>query len=341
MKRYGNLYEKVISVENLRLADEKARIGKRNTYGVRIHDKHREANIMRLHETLQKGEFRTSPYKTMTVYEPKERLIYKLPYYPDRIVHHAIMNVIEKIWVDSFTSDTYANIKGRGIHSCANRIRHLLYVDHKNTRYCLKIDIRKYYPSIDHDVLKREVRRKIKDARLLALIDGIIDSENGLPIGNYLSQYLANVCLSRFDHRLKEVHHVKYYFRYVDDMVFMASTKEELRRIIGIVRQELVDLNLELKDNWQIFPIDARGVDFLGYRFFHNYTLLRKRMKMKIFHTIRLYNKNKISDDAFRKTMASYNGWLKWCDSYRLRNKIENTIKTDNNERQTIRQAAA
>lgn len=142
----------------------------------------------------------------------KERLIHKLPYYPDRIVHHAIMNVVEPIWVGRMTADTYANIKGRGIHKCAEKLKHTLYVDPKGTFYCLQLDIKKYYPSIDHEIMKAEVRLTIKDERLLALIDEIIDSCEGLPIGNYLSQYLANLYLSRFDHRIKEVHHVRHYF---------------------------------------------------------------------------------------------------------------------------------
>ena len=212
MKRYNNLFEKVCSMENLELADMNARKGKKKKWGVVIHDRHREENLKNLQRQLLNGTFKTSEYHTMVVHEPKERLIYKLPYYPDRIVHHAIMNVLEPIWVGSMTADTYANIKGRGIHACSENLKHVLYIDPKGTRYCLKVDIRKYYPSIDHELLKKEVRRKIKDARLLALIDEIIDSEKGLPIGNYLSQYLANVYLSNLDHRMKEVHRAPYYF---------------------------------------------------------------------------------------------------------------------------------
>ena len=241
MKRYGNLFEKVCSMENLRLADTNARRGKKCKWGVLLHDRNREENLKRLRQQLLDGTFRTSQYKTMVIHEPKERVIYKLPYYPDRIVHHAIMNVLEPIWVGSMTSDTYANIKGRGIHACAQKIKHILYTDPIGTKYCLKIDIKKYYPSIDHDLLKTEVRRKIKDKRLLALIDGIIDSEKGLPIGNYLSQYLANVFLSRLDHRMKEVHRVRYYFpirgRYgvlgTDKTGIKTHTENAQRRIVA------------------------------------------------------------------------------------------------------------
>lgn len=122
MKRIGNLYEQIISVENLRLADEKARRGKTRSYGVRVHDRNREANIQALHEALLTKTFRTSPYEVFTIYEPKERVIYRLPYYPDRIVHHAIMNVLEPIWVKTFTYNTYSCVKGRGIEGCARHV---------------------------------------------------------------------------------------------------------------------------------------------------------------------------------------------------------------------------
>ena len=158
MKRIGNLYQKIISVENLRLADEKARRGKTRTYGVRVHDKNREANILALHEALLTKTFKTSPYDVFTIYEPKERLIFRLPYYPDRIDHHAIMNVLEPIWVKTFTYNTYSCVKGRGIEGCARQVDKIIRDFKGKPLYCLKIDIKKYYPSISHRVTKRLVR---------------------------------------------------------------------------------------------------------------------------------------------------------------------------------------
>ena len=163
-------------MDNLLLADEKARRGKRDSYGVRLFDRDREGNLLRLHEMLLTGEFHTSSYETFTIHEPKERVIYRLPYYPDRIVHHAIMNVLEPIWTRTFTYNTYSCIKGRGIDGCARRVERIIAMFEGRELYCLKTDIRKYYPSIRHDVLKGLLRRKIKDARVLGLIDGIIDS---------------------------------------------------------------------------------------------------------------------------------------------------------------------
>lgn len=133
---------------------------------------------------------------------------------PDRILHHAIMNILEPIWVSVFTKDTYSCIKGRGIHGAMRNVKRAIK-DRENARYCLKIDIRKFYPSIDHDVLKAIIRRKIKCKDTLALLDTIIDSTDGVPIGNYLSQYFANLMLAYFDHWIKEEKRVRPRFRRV------------------------------------------------------------------------------------------------------------------------------
>lgn len=250
MKRLGNLYDKIISLENLRLADKRARKGKLNTYGVKVHDRHAEADLLALHEALKAGTYKTSEYSTFFIYEPKEREIFRLPYFPDRIVHHAVMNVLESVWVSIFTADTYSCIKGRGIQAAADKLRHVIDRDKPGCAYCLKIDIRKFYPSIDHAILKRIVRRKIKDTRLLRLLDEIIDSADGLPIGNYLSQFLANLMLAYFDHWVKETKRVRYYFRYADDIVVLHSDKRVLRALLADFERYLnTELNLFVKDN--------------------------------------------------------------------------------------------
>lgn len=185
MKRIGNLYARIISVENLRRADDIARQGKTATYGVRVHDRNREANLEALHEALLTHAYRTSAYDIFTIHGPKERQIYRLPYYPDRIVHHAIMLVLEPVWVSVFTHNTFSCIKKRGIEGCARYVERLIKKYEGRPLYCLKIDIRKFYPSIRHEVLKDIIRRKIKDKELLWLLDEIIDSTDGLPIGRY------------------------------------------------------------------------------------------------------------------------------------------------------------
>ena len=325
MKRIGNLFDSICSMENLREADEKARRGKRKSYGVRLHDRNREANLIRLRESLLSGSFRTSSYNTFTIYEPKERLIYRLPYYPDRIVHHAVMNVLEPVWMSVFTADTYSCIKKRGIHAAANKLKRALRNDPEGTRYCLKLDIRKFYPSIDHYMLKSIVRKKIKDARLLSLLDEIIVSAPGVPIGNYLSQYFANLYLAYFDHWIKEEKHVRYYFRYADDIVMLSSSKENLHKLRIEIEDYLADLHLELKPNWQVFPVEARGIDFLGYVFFHTHTRLRKSIKQRMFRTAG--RMARASPDKVLPRFAAWTGWMKHCDSRNLKRKLLNRFE--------------
>lgn len=204
MKRYNNLFDKIITIENLELAEKKARKNKGNRKEVIEFLAHKDKLLLQLQKKLITEEYVTSEYSTFIIREPKERLIFKLPFYPDRIVHHAIMNVLEPIWVSIFINNTYSCIKGRGIHKAVRDIQQDLK-DIDGTKYCLKLDIKKFYPSIDHDVLKSIIRKKIKDEKLLNLLDGIIDSTDGVPIGNYLSQFFANLVLAYFDHWIKEV----------------------------------------------------------------------------------------------------------------------------------------
>nr|WP_299385563.1 RNA-directed DNA polymerase [Allomuricauda sp.] len=310
MKRIGNIFEKIVSIENLRLADANAQKGKSNQYGVLLHNKNRETNILALHTCLKDKLYCTSKYDVFTVYEPKERTVYRLPYYPDRITHHAIMNILEPIFVDTFTADTYSCIKGRGIHAAANAVK-IALKDKAGTMYCLKLDITKFYPSVDHRTLKRLLRKKIKDDDVLWLLDEIIESAPGLPIGNYLSQYLANFYLTYFDHWLKEQKRVKYYFRYADDLVILAPDKPYLHGLLSEIKSYLAkELKLCVKGNYQVFPVEKRGIDFVGYKFYHSHTLLRKGIKQRFARMLK-NNPNKASID-------SYLGWAKHCDSNNL-----------------------
>ena len=333
MKRIGNLYDRICSLENLQLADEIARKGKLKNYGVLVHDKNREANILKLREQLLNGTYHTSTYDVFTIYEPKERLIYRLPYYPDRIVHHAVMNVLEPIWLSVFTTDTFSCIKNRGIHAAAERVKTILRKDPTGTAFCLKIDIRKFYPSIKHDVLKQIIRRKLKDIRLLHLLDEIIDSAEGVPIGNYLSQYFANLYLAYFDHWIKEVKKVKHYFRYADDMVFFASDKDSLHLLLDDINEYMGVLKIEVKKNWQIFPVDSRGIDFLGFVFFHTHTRMRKSIKQTFCREIARLNHRKkpVPEGYFKQSIYPWWGWAKYCDSKHLINKLSKISKHEIN----------
>lgn len=313
MKRIGNLYHQIYSLDNLILADKRARRGKQNSKEVKSFDKNKYENLIRLQNDLINKTFNTSEYFIFKINEYKERTIYKLPYYPDRIVHHAIMNVIEPIFVNCFIAQTYNCIKKRGISKAFKNLKRDL-LDKENTKYCLKFDISKFYPSINNDILKVLLRKKFKDNDLLYLLDNIIDSTEGVPIGNYLSQYFGNFYLTYFDHWIKEVLKIKYYHRYCDDIVILHSNKEYLHNLKIEIEKYLSDnLKLEIKDNYQIFPVKSRGIDFIGYKFYQTHILLRKRIKTKFIKMIK-NNKNE-------KSIASYNGWLIVANCINLKNK--------------------
>lgn len=293
----------------------------------------------------------------------KKRDVYKLPFFPDRIAQWAILQVIEPFLVANMTADTYSAIPGKGIQPIVNDLRgyyktkrvdgkkksvwvpSIFLSDEKNTRYCYKIDLHHYYQSINHEVLKQKFRKVFKDPELLWLLDEIADSINtateedlielslsgeievdpntGIPIGNYMSQYSGNFYLSSFDHWVKEELHVKHYYRYMDDVVIFASSKEELHEIHRKVTAYTRDyLHLNIKGNYQIFPTKVRGVDFVGYRFFGEYTLLRKSTAINFKRKMRACRKK--MENNIPPTYSewcsfnSYKGWLGNCDSYRL-----------------------
>jgi retron-type reverse transcriptase len=325
MKRYGNLYEKIYDMDNLYLAHKNARKGKAHYTEVKMVDSNPDYYLRQIHEMLKNKTYKTSPYEIFTkIDKGKEREIYKLPYYPDRIVHWAIVQIIEPIWMKTFIYDTYSSLKGRGIHKGLLRL-HKAMKDRENTQYCLKFDIKKFYPSINHRILKQIIRKKIKDKDLLWLLDSIIDSvegETNVPIGNYLSQYFGNLYLTYFDHWLKEEKKVKYYFRYCDDCVILHHDKAFLHQLRKDTEKYLYEkLILKIKENWQVFPTYIRGVDFLGYRSFGGYTLLRKSTAKTFKRKMRKLKKKESLTDRDICSIMSYKGWLKWCDGYNLEKK--------------------
>lgn len=330
MKRYGYLYDRVISMDNLRVADMNARKGKTNTYGVRLFDKDREGKLYQLHLNLKNKTYHTSKYDVFVIHEPKKREIYRLPYYPDRIVHHAIMNVLEPIWRSVFTYNTYSCIKDRGIEGCAKRVGEIIsrFPLDKHL-YCLKIDIKKYYPSINHDVMKAIIRKKIKDEDLLWLLDEIIDSADGLPIGNYISQYLANLYLAYFMHYVNENLKVLA-TEYADDIVFFSDSKATLHEVFAKIKIKIEgDLKLRIKDNWQIFPIamnrydnSGRALDYVGYQFYKGQKLMRKRIKQNLCKETRKLLRRGIKGKELKMRLSPWIGWAQHSNSRHLLSKI-------------------
>ena len=318
MKRIGYLFDKVGDIENLRLAEINAGAGKGSRKEVAQFRANLEQNLADLREELVNKTYHTSAYTCFIKHEPKERVIFKLPY-RDRVIQWAIMQVLVPIWTPIFTRDTYACIKGRGVHSLLRRLRKDLQNDPDGTIFCYKIDIRKFYPSITHSILKDVIRKRIKDPDLLWLLDDIIDSADGVPIGNYISQYFANLYLAELDHIAKEQWHIKYYYRYADDIVILSDSKEFLHSIHSKIVQYLAEhRRLELKPNYQIFPVEARGIDFVGYVVRHEYCLARKRNKKALCKIVAKLRHKGLTNEEIRLRVASRLGFIVHADSKHL-----------------------
>jgi len=345
MKRYGNLFDKIIDLGNIALAHKNAKKGKSHYAEVREVEKEPERYIKEVHDMLANKTFTTSKYKTKIIYEPKKRVIYKLPYFPDRIVHHAVMNIIQPIWDKVFIYDLYSAIPGKGLHAGILRLRQFLK-DKENTKYCLKFDIKNFYPSVNHNILLESVKRKIKCKDTLWLLEDIIRSPGGnknLPIGNYLSQYFGNIYLNWFDHWLKEEKHIKYYIRYCDDGVILHKSKEVLKKLLKEIKEYVEEnLELELNPKTQIFPVDIRGIDFLGYRSFRDYTLLRKSSATRFKRKIRFIEQfhEKLEPQYIISSIMSYCGWIQFCNGYHLLQKYilenDNLIEIMNEASKTL-----
>lgn len=321
MKRFGQLYPAICSMDNLKTAFKQASRRKAHYREVKAFKKDVEKNCGIIRQMLVNKTFQNSDYELFISNQyGKVREIAKLPFYPDRVVQHALCQVLEPIWDRQYIRDTFSCIKGRGIHDGVQRIKEALK-DEAGTQYCLKLDIKKFYPSIDNEILKQIVRRKIKCKDTLWLLDEIIDSTQGLPIGNYTSQHLGNIYLSRFDHFVKEDLKATYYYRYCDDMVLLSDSKKELHAWFCQIKTYLQEhLSLSIKPNWQVFPVDVRGIDFLGYRFFHGYTLLRKSLAQafkKRMGEIKSHA-NPNASTSVRSSAASYAGWMKYANCYNL-----------------------
>ena len=232
--------------------------------------------------------------------------------YKDEDTARFIGEKFKPIFVKSFISQTYSCIKGRGIHGGLNKLTTYLK-DTSNTKYCLKLDIKKFYPSIDNNLLKLLLRKKFKDEKLLNLLDNIIDFIEGLPLGSYTSQFFAAFYLNSFTHWLKETKQIKYLLIYCDDLVILGNNKEYLHNLRKDVELYLYsNLNLSLS-NHQVFPVNKRGIDFLGYKSFHTHILLRKTIKHRFIKMIKESNN--------MKSIASYKGWFTHCNSINLQRK--------------------
>lgn len=329
MKRVGNIWYKIIAYENLEMAHKMARKDKTYYREVKMVDSNPVYYLTMIQRMLRYKTYKVSDYSIQVINDKgKERTLMKLKYYPDRIIQWAILLQLEKTFIKTFCSHTCASIPGRGNGKVIKSLNKYLR-DEYHTKYCLQLDIKKFYDNVNHNILKELLRKKIKDPDVLWLLDLIIDSypgDVGVPIGSYLSQYLANFYLCYLDHYIKEELRVKYTVRYMDDLIIFSHSKEELHRIFTKIEDYVTrNLNLHIKNNWQVYNVNVRGVAFVGYRYFRQFTLLSKKSAKRCKNLcLRILKKqNKKEFISFRQWCGinSYIGVLKPADTHRFKTK--------------------
>ncbi len=346
MKRQNNLFKNIISFENVLKASKKARRGKRYKASTARFEYDLEKNIFKIIEVLENKTYEPGPYYDFYIHDPKKRIISAAPYF-DRVVHHALINVIEPLMGKSFIYDTYACIKGKGTHRAVERYRAF----QKENRYVLKCDIRKYFWSIDHGILLNKAEKKIKCKDTLWLIEKIINSresnkeieyfpddnlfsplyrKKGIPIGNLTSQFFANLYLNDFDHFVKEDLKARFYIRCCDDFAVFGNSKIWLNQIKSNIRHHLETLRLRLHENKSRIYRTSDGVDFLGYRIFPGYMLVRKSVVKRYRKRLRKmaldYKNGNIGLSGVSTSIQSWIGHAMHANSYRLRKELFSNV---------------
>ncbi len=324
MKRFGQLWEKIISFDNLYLAYRKARRGKQNKNAVAQFSLNLEYELLKLQQELSSQTYKPGEYQLFTIYERKPRQIAAAPF-RDRVVHHALLNIVEPLIDKRFIFDSYACRKGKGVHLAITRYQHWA----QRYRYVLKMDIAQYFPSINREFLKQKIHRYLKDHKTLDLFEKIIDnapSEQGIPIGNLTSQFLANLFLDDFDHYIQKQLKISTYLRYVDDFLILADDKTELHQIREKIKIYLANTGLLLHPRKAHISPTSGGLDLLGYRIFPYFRRLRNdnghRFQHKLQHFSQKYAAGEIQLADCRASICSWIVHAHHADTEGLRKKI-------------------
>jgi retron-type reverse transcriptase len=321
-----NIFEEIISLENLFLAWQEFKKGKIGKTDVQSFNLFLEDNIFNLYYQLVNKTYRHSNYTSFYIKDPKLRHIHKACV-RDRVLHHAIFRILYPIFDNSFIFDSYSCRNNKGTHKAINRLDCFARKANKNnakTIYILKLDIKKFFDSIDHNVLLFLIKKKIKDKNAVWLIEIIInsfstESSKGIPLGNITSQLFANIYLNELDYYIKHNLRIKYYIRYCDDFVILDDNKEYLDKLIPIIDSFLKErLKLSLHPDKIIIKKHHQGIDFLGYVSFPCHKILRTKTKRRMFKRIR----QRINSESFEQTFQSYLGVLKHCNGYKLKKEL-------------------
>ncbi len=341
-KRYDHLWPAVTSFENLRSAFRKAARGKRAKPLVAAFEYDLEVNLFELQAELRDGSYRPGPYSSFPIREPKRRLISAAPF-RDRVVHHALVGVTEPLFERQFIFDTYANRAGKGTHRALNRCTHFM----RRYPYVLPMDVRQFFPSIDHAVLLEILGRTVGDANALDLAARIIASgagvqreeydmvyfpgddlfaiarARGLPIGNLTSQFWANVYLNGLDHFVKRQLKCRGYVRYVDDMLLFADDKATLHSWRDAVIEYLMGLRLTIHENSAQPQPCAGGLPFLGFQVFPDHRRLKRRNVVQARRRLQAlatgYREGKTGFDAVDASVQSWLSHAGHGDTWKLR----------------------
>lgn len=287
MKRAGNLLPHILDMDNLRLAFWKASKGKRYSREVLAYQGNIEANLRDLQKQIATGLVEVGKYRYFKVFEPKERQICASAF-SEQVLHHALMNVCHEVFERHLVYDSYASRKGKGVHAALARAQEFA----RQYPWYLKLDVRKFFDSVHHDVLKAQLARLFKDPRVLEIFGKIIDSyaaspERGLPIGNLSSQYFANHFLSGLDHHIKEVLRIPAAVRYMDDIVLWDHDRASLKAAHQAIKR-YVEAELQGALKPEVLGPSARGLTFLGYRIFPNHRVLSRQSKQRFIRKFRL-----------------------------------------------------
>jgi retron-type reverse transcriptase len=329
MKRTNFLHEAIADLDNLRLAFWKAQRGKSTKPEVNRYRMELDKNLMKLHREILQGNVKVGNYRYFKIFDPKERLICASAFH-ERVLHHALMNVCHDTFERYQIFDSYACRIEKGTFAALDRAKHY----HRKYRWYLKLDVRKYFDSIDHEILKDRLQHRFKEEKLLSIFGKIIDSYSaatgkGLPIGNLTSQYFANHYLAFSDRYLKEILRVPAYVRYMDDIALWANNKEQLlatgKNLENFIANQL---KLELKPF--CLNATAKGMPFLGYLLFPDYTRLnsdsRKRFSKKMESYTNKLNNGYWSQEEYQRHILPLLSFVRYADTHKLRQQIINRV---------------
>ena len=348
MKTYKKLYEKLYSTNNLKTAFIKARIGKSRKDYVIDFEKDLEKSIGLLQRDLKLRRYTPTKLIKFIIRDPKTRTIHA-SVFRDRVVHHAIINILRPIYEKRFIYDSFANRKLKGTHAAVERFELFINKVSSNGRtinnsfnnnsikgYVLKADVKHYFATIDHEILINILRKKIRDKDFIRLIKKVLNNfetigyRRGLPLGNYTSQFFANVYLNHLDYFVKHKLKAKYYIRYVDDFVILDKNKDVLLGYMDKIEKYLKFLKLELHPDKSEIHALRNGITFLGYRIFYHYRLLRRRniryFKRKLRENVELYRRGLICEKKFDSFLQGWQGYSSFANTHNFNKKIEEII---------------